>query len=248
MAKKIAINGFGRIGRLTLRNLLQDESVEVVAVNDLTNSATLAHLFKYDSAQGTFDGTVEAKDNALVINGKTINTYAIKNPAELPWDELGVDIVLECTGIFRKREQAQGHIEAGAKRVILSAPAKTAGIPTIVRGINDSDMSNDTIMSNASCTTNCLAPMVKLLEDNYTITQGFMNTIHAYTGDQSLVDAPHSDLRRARAAAANIIPTSTGAAAALKLVVPEAAGKIAASSLRVPVPTGSLVELVVWVE
>jgi glyceraldehyde 3-phosphate dehydrogenase len=246
MAKKIAINGFGRIGRLTLRNLLNDSSVEVVAINDLTDTKTLAHLFKFDSAQGKFSGTVKALEDGLEINGKKIPTFAIKNPAELPWASLGVDTVLECTGVFTKREQMEQHLQAGAKRVILSAPPKGGGVPTIVRGINDSNIpASETVLSNASCTTNCLAPLVQVLESNWGIVSGAMNTIHAYTADQRLQDAPHSDLRRARAAGVNIVPTSTGAAKALDLVIPSIKGKIMATSMRVPVVTGSLVDLVV---
>ncbi|MCP4442453.1 MAG: type I glyceraldehyde-3-phosphate dehydrogenase [Aureispira sp.] len=247
--KRIAINGFGRIGRLTLRQLLKNDSVEVVAVNDLTDTKTLAHLFKYDSAQGQFDGTVEHSEHSLVINGKLIKVSAIRNPAELPWKELEVDLVLECTGLFRTQEKAAMHIEAGARRVILSAPAKTPGIPTIVRGINDSIVqATDQIISNASCTTNCLAPLVHVINNNWGLKQGFMSTVHAYTGNQRLQDSPHSDLRRGRAAAVNMIPTTTGAAKALELVIPSVKGKITASAIRVPVPTGSLVELVCIVE
>lgn len=247
--KKIAINGFGRIGRLTLRQLLKNDSVAVVAINDLTDTKTLANLFKYDSAQGQFDGTIEHTENALIINDKLIKVSAIRNPAELPWKELEIDLVLECTGFFTKQEQANLHIEAGARRVILSAPAKSAGIPTIVRGINDSMIKEtDQIISNASCTTNCLAPLVSVINNNWGLKQGFMSTVHAYTGDQNLQDGPHKDLRRARAAAINIVPTTTGAAKALELVIPEVKGKITASAIRVPVPTGSLVELVCILE
>lgn len=245
MAKKIAINGFGRIGRLTLRNLILRDDVEIVGINDLTDTATLAHLFEYDSSHRRFDGTVAVEEDKLIINGKTIPTFSKRNPEELPWGELEVDVVLECTGFFRKKEQAMLHINAGAKKVLLSAPAKTEGIPTIVKGVNDDILTGaDLIVSNASCTTNCLAPLVKIIDDNWGIKYGFMSTIHAYTANQKLQDAPHSDLRRARAAALNMIPTTTGAANALALVMPSMKGKISASSIRVPVPTGSLVELV----
>ena len=246
MSKRIAINGFGRIGRITLRNLLQNPNVEVVAINDLTDAKTLAQLFKFDSSQGKYNGTVVAEGNNLVIDGKTIPTFAVKDPAQLPWADLKVDTVLECTGLFLSREKAGAHITAGAKRVILSAPPKDNDIPTIVLGINDHILegSSETIISNASCTTNCLAPVVKIINDNWGIEKGFMSTIHAYTSDQRIQDAPHSDLRRARTAAVNIIPTSTGAAKALKNVIPEVGTKISASSLRVPVASGSVVELI----
>ena len=249
MAKRIAINGFGRIGRLTLRNLINRADVEVVAINDLTDTATLAHLFEFDTAHRQFDGTVSVDGTNLVINGKSIPTMAIRNPAELPWKEMEIDTVLECTGIFRTKEKAGLHIEAGAKRVILSAPAKSEGIPTVVRGVNESIVQDsDLIISNASCTTNCLSPLVKIINDNWGIKSGFMSTIHAYTATQRLQDAPHKDLRRARAAASNVIPTTTGAAKALALVIPEMKGKIYATCIRVPVPTGSLVELYVSLE
>ncbi len=246
---KIAINGFGRIGRLTLRQLINNSDIEVVAVNDLTDVPTLAHLFEYDSAHRRFEGTVSHSKDSIIINGQKIKALAMRNPTELPWGDLGVDIVLECTGIFRDKEKASFHLQAGAKRVILSAPAKGGGVTTVVRGINEEIISpQDSILSNASCTTNCLAPLVRIILDNWGIERGFMSTTHAYTGDQNIQDGPHKDLRRARAAAANIVPTSTGAANALGLVIPEMAGKISASSLRVPVITGSLVELLVVVE
>ena len=247
--KKIAINGFGRIGRLTFRRLIERTDVEVVAINDLTDNKTLAHLLKYDSAHGRFAGTVSFDDTSLIINGKAIRVFAVKNPAELPWKELNVDVVLECTGLFLGKDDAGKHLEAGAKKVIISAPAKDDTIPTIVLGVNHETLREEmTIISNASCTTNCLAPMVKVLEDNFKIVQGSMTTTHAYTQDQKLQDAPHKDLRRARAAAESIIPTSTGAASALKLVIPSIAGKISAISFRVPIPVGSVTELNVWVE
>lgn len=244
MARKLAINGFGRIGRLTLRNLLKYDDVEVVAINDLTDAATLAHLFKYDSNHRQFDGTVEVDGQDLVINGQKIPVYAQRNPAELPWKELGVELVLECTGFFRDREKAGLHLEAGAKKVLLSAPAKSADVPTIVRGVNDQKLTGEEIIvSNASCTTNCLAPLVAVIDQAWGLQSGFMSTVHAYTSNQNLQDAPHKDLRRARAAAVNMIPTSTGAAKALGWVIPEMAGRISASCIRVPVSTGSLVEL-----
>lgn len=249
MSKKIAINGFGRIGRLTLRNLLKKTDVEIVAINDLTDNATLAHLLKYDSAQGPFEGTVEATDDALIINGKKIHAYAERNPEALPWAELGVDLVLECTGIFTDKAKAGMHLTAGAKDVVISAPAKGAGVQTIVLGVNDDQLDRRAnIFSNASCTTNCLAPVAKILNDNWGIVNGSMTTVHAYTADQNIQDGPHKDLRRARAAAFNIVPTSTGAAAAVGLVVPEVDGKLFAIAVRVPVITGSMIEANVVLE
>lgn len=249
MSKKVAINGFGRIGRLTFRNLLTNPDIEVVAINDLTANATLAHLLKYDSSQGKFSGTVDSTDEHLIVNGKKIFASAERNPANLPWKELGVDVVLECTGIFLSSDKAALHLEAGAKRVVLSAPGKGDDIKTIVLGVNDDNLDiNTKIFSNASCTTNCFAPVVKLLNDNWKIKVGSMTTTHAYTSDQNIQDAPHKDLRRARAAAVNIVPTSTGAAKAIGPVVPEVAGKISAIALRVPVVSGSLIELNVLVE
>ncbi len=247
--KKIAINGFGRIGRLTLRNLLENDKVEVVAINDLTDNATLAHLFKYDTAHGVFNGTVSHTDDSITINGKEIKALSQRNPAELPWKELGVHTVLECTGVFRTREKASLHKQAGAKNVILSAPAKGDGFETIVLGVNEELITTQKdYFSNASCTTNCLAPVVKVLEDNFGIVQGNLTTIHAFTADQRIQDAPHSDLRRARAASLNIVPTSTGAADALGKVLPNSKGKLFASAVRVPVITGSMIELTVLVE
>ena len=249
MAKKIAINGFGRIGRLTFRNLLKNSDLEVVAINDLTDNATLAHLLKYDSAHGPFEGTVEATDDALHVNGKEIKCYAIRDPRELPWKELGVDLVLECTGIFRDKAKASLHLEAGCKDVIISAPAKGSDVQTIVLGVNDDELDREkNVFSNASCTTNCLAPLIKILDSNLGIQVGSMTTTHAYTADQRIQDAPHSDLRRARAAAFNIVPTSTGAAKAVKLVYPNIGNKISAIAVRVPVVTGSMVELNVLVD
>lgn len=242
MAKKIAINGFGRIGRLTFRNLLNDPDVEVVAINDLTDNATLAHLLKYDSVHGRFNGTVTSDDNNIIVNGKAIHALAEREPAKLPWGELGVDIVLECTGRFTDKEKAGLHLQAGAKKVVISAPA-TGDMPTIVLGVNDEEIKpEETIYSNASCTTNCLAPMAKILDDSFGIEKGFMTTIHAYTADQNLQDAPHKDLRRARAAALSIVPTSSGAAKALGLVLPNLAGKLNGSAMRVPTPTGSVTD------
>lgn len=243
---RVAINGFGRIGRLTFRNLLGKENVEVVAINDLTDNKTLAHLLKYDSTQGKFNGTVEHTADAIIVNGTAIAASSERNPANLPWAELNIDVVLECTGFFRTAESANLHIEAGAKKVVISAPGKSEGIQTIVLGVNDSEFdSNNTLFSNASCTTNCLAPLVKVLDENFGIVQGAMTTTHAYTGDQRILDAPHRDLRRARAAAVNIIPTSTGAAIAVGKVYPAIAGKLIAGAVRVPVPTGSMTELTI---
>ncbi|TXB62806.1 type I glyceraldehyde-3-phosphate dehydrogenase [Phaeodactylibacter luteus] len=249
MAKKVAINGFGRIGRLTFRNLLQKEGIEVVAINDLTDNHTLAHLLKYDSAQGPFDGTVEATEDALIVNGKRINAYAVRNPEELPWADLGVDLVLECTGIFRSKDKAGLHLKAGAKDVVISAPAKGSDVQTIVLGVNDDELDRRAnVFSNASCTTNCLAPVAKIITENWGIEVGSMTTTHAYTSDQNIQDAPHSDLRRARAAAFNIVPTSTGAASATGKVVPAVKGKLSAIAVRVPVVTGSMIELNVVTE
>lgn len=243
--KRIAINGFGRIGRLSLRYLLtKQEEVEIVAINDLTDNKTLAHLFKYDSAHGVYPGDVDYTDDHIIVNGKKIVASAIRNPQELPWSELNVDIVLECTGVFRTVAQLNWHLEAGAKKVLLSAPAKDPEIKTVVLGVNDADIKDsDVILSNASCTTNCLAPLVKVINDNWGFVQGAMTTTHAYTGDQNIQDSPHSDLRRARAAAFSIIPTSTGAAKAVGKVIPDVIGKISAIAVRVPTVTGSLVEL-----
>jgi glyceraldehyde 3-phosphate dehydrogenase len=247
--KKIAINGFGRIGRLTFRNLLQNENVEVVAINDLTDNATLAHLLKYDSAQGPFDGTVEATEDKLIVNGTEISALSERNPENLPWKAHGVDLVLECTGIFRTKEQAGLHLKAGAKDVVISAPAKGGDVQTIVLGVNQEELDRRAnVFSNASCTTNCLAPVVKIMDENFGIQNGSMTTIHAYTADQNIQDAPHSDLRRARAAAFNIVPTSTGAASATGKVIPELKGKLSAIALRVPVITGSMVELNVMLD
>lgn len=242
---KVAINGFGRIGRLTFKVLLSKENIEVVAINDLTDTATLAHLLKYDSVHGRFDGTVTSTADGIVVNGKEIKIYAEREPKNLPWGKLGVDVVLESTGRFVDEAGAGGHLEAGAKKVVISAPAK-GNIPTVVLGVNDDTMTgNETILSNASCTTNCLAPMAKVLDDAFGIEKGFISTVHAYTADQRIQDAPHSDLRRARAGAVSIIPTSTGAAKAVGLVLPHLKGKLDGIALRVPIPDGSLTDLTV---
>ena len=242
---KVAINGFGRIGRLTFRALLSKENVEVVAINDLTDTATLAHLLKYDSAHGKFNGTVGSEKDSLVVNGKTIKVSAERDPKNLPWKALGVDVVLESTGRFVDEESAGGHITAGARKVVISAPAK-GNIPTVVLGVNEDTLKGDEkILSNASCTTNCLAPMAKVLDDNFGIEKGYITTVHAYTADQNLQDAPHKDLRRARAAALSIVPTSTGAAKAVGLVLPHLKGKLDGIAMRVPIPTGSLTDLTV---
>ena len=246
MAVKVAINGFGRIGRLALRLMVQNPEFDVVAINDLTDAHMLAHLFKYDSAQGRFNGTIEVKEDAFVVNGKEIKVFAQADPANLPWGELGVDVVLECTGFFTKKEKAEAHIQAGAKKVVISAPA-TGDLKTIVYNVNDNILDGtETVISGASCTTNCLAPMAKALQDNFGIVEGLMTTIHAYTNDQNTLDAPHKkgDLRRARAAAANIVPNTTGAAKAIGLVIPELKGKLDGAAQRVPVITGSITELV----
>lgn len=246
MAVKVAINGFGRIGRLALRLMTKNPEFEVVAINDLTDAKMLAHLFKYDTAQGRFNGEIEVKEGAFVVNGKEIKVFSQRNPLDLPWGDLGVDIVLECTGFFATKEKASAHITAGAKKVVVSAPAD-AETPTVVFNVNHDILTGEeTVISGASCTTNCLAPMAKVLNDEYGIVEGLMTTIHAYTGDQNTLDAPHAkgDLRRARAAAANIVPNTTGAAKAIGLVIPALAGKLDGAAQRVPVPTGSLTELI----
>ncbi|MEM9885935.1 MAG: type I glyceraldehyde-3-phosphate dehydrogenase [Bacteroidota bacterium] len=244
MAKKVAINGFGRIGRLTFRNLLEREDIEVVAINDLTDNNTLAHLLKYDSAHGQFNGTVESTEDKIIVNGIAIEASAERNPENLSWGKMGVDVVLECTGVFRTREKAALHLKAGAKRVVISAPAKGGDVQTIVLGVNDDELdANETVFSNASCTTNCLAPVAKTIVENWGMVVGSMTTTHAYTADQNIQDAPHRDLRRARAAAFNIVPTSTGAATATAKVVPAIKGKLSAIALRVPTITGSLIEV-----
>lgn len=240
---KIAINGFGRIGRLTFKALLNKPGIEIVAINDLTEPSILAHLLKYDSVHGRFNGEVVAQESALIVNGKTIRILKERDPRNLPWAKDGVKLVLESTGLFVDEAGAGGHIQAGAKQVVISAPAK-GNIPTVVLGVNDDTLKGDEpIISNASCTTNCLAPMAKVLDDNFGIEKGYISTIHAYTSDQRLQDAPHKDLRRARAAAYSIIPTSTGAAKAVGLVLPHLKGKLDGIAMRVPIPDGSLTDL-----
>ncbi|MDR1853028.1 MAG: type I glyceraldehyde-3-phosphate dehydrogenase [Propionibacteriaceae bacterium] len=247
MAVKVGINGFGRIGRNYFRALTaQGADIDVVAVNDLTDNKTLAHLLKYDSIVGRFPGEVSYTEDSIIVNGKSIKALEERDPADLPWKELGVDVVIESTGFFTDGEKAKAHLAAGAKKVIISAPAKNED-GTFVMGVNDDtyDPEKHNIISNASCTTNCLAPMVKVLEDNIGIVKGLMTTVHAYTADQRLQDAPHKDLRRARAAALSIIPTSTGAAKAIGLVIPETKGKLDGFALRVPIPTGSVTDLTI---
>jgi glyceraldehyde 3-phosphate dehydrogenase len=242
---KVAINGFGRIGRVVARIIANRTDMELVAVNDLTDNATLAHLLKYDSIHRIFDGKIVPEENGLRINGRLVRTFAEKDPVNLPWGEMQVDVVIESTGVFRTKEAASKHITAGAKKVIVSAPAKGGGVPGFVLGINDHLITGDeTVVSNASCTTNCAAPMVKILDEVCGIQHGLIGTVHSYTGDQRLHDAPHSDLRRARAAAVSIIPTSTGAAEAIAEIFPHLNGKIDGSGIRVPVPDGSITELV----
>ena len=246
MAVKVAINGFGRIGRLALRVMSKNKDFDVVAINDLTDAKTLAHLFKYDSAQGRFDGTIEVTDDGFVVNGDSIKVFAKANPEELPWGDLGVDVVLECTGFFTSKEKAEAHIKAGAKKVVISAPA-TGDLKTVVYNVNDNVLDgSETVISGASCTTNCLAPMAKVLNDKFGIVEGLMTTIHAYTNDQNTLDAPHKkgDLRRARAAGESMIPTTTGAAKAVAKVLPQLKGKLNGFAVRVPTPTVSLVDLV----
>lgn len=250
MTVKVAINGFGRIGRLAFRYMFGSSEFDIVAINDLTDAQTLAHLLKYDSAQGRFNKEVSYTDSGIVVDGKELRVYAEKNPADLPWKELGVDVVIECTGFFTSDVKAKAHIDAGARKVIISAPA-TGDVKTVVYNVNHDILDgSETIVSGASCTTNCLAPMAKTLNDAFGIVSGSMTTIHAYTNDQNTLDAPHAkkDLRRARAAAANIVPNSTGAAKAIGLVVPELKGKLDGGAQRVPVITGSLTELVAVVE
>lgn len=244
---KVAINGFGRIGRLCFRETFGSDEFEVVAINDLTDAHTLAHLLKYDSVQKRYEGhTIDNTEDSIVVDGKNIRIYSEKDPNNLPWKELGVDVVFECTGFFTKKEDAMSHINAGAKKVIISAPAK-GDVKTVVYGVNEDILDGtEEVISAASCTTNCLAPLAKVMNDNFKIKYGTMTTIHAYTNDQNTLDSPHrkGDLRRARAAAENIVPNSTGAAKAIGLVIPELSGKLDGSAQRVPVPTGSLVELV----
>ena len=249
MPVRVAINGFGRIGRNFFRACLGNDEIEIVGINDLTDAYALAHLLKYDSVHGRLNADVKAEENAIVVNGKKINITAIKDPAELPWKDLEVDIVIESTGVFRDRDGAGKHLEAGAKRVIISAPGKNPDL-TVVLGVNEDqyDPSKHYIISNASCTTNCLAPVAKILNDNWEIVQGYMVTVHAYTNDQRILDLPHKDLRRARAAAVNIIPTTTGAAKAVGEVLPELKGKLDGTARRVPVADASLVDLTVVLE
>ena len=243
--KRIAINGFGRIGRLAFRIMQNRNDVEVVAINDLTDVNTLANLLKYDSVHGKFNGEVSVVDGNIVANGNTINVCAERNPADLPWGDLNVDVVVESTGVFTHSDKASAHLVAGAKKVVISAPAK-GDLKTVVLGVNDDILTeDDNIVSNASCTTNCLAPMAKVFNDSFGIQKGFITTIHAYTADQRLQDAPHKDPRRSRAAAVNMIPTSTGAAVAVGLVLPELAGKLDGLAVRVPTPTGSVTDLTV---
>ncbi|MCI4670328.1 MAG: type I glyceraldehyde-3-phosphate dehydrogenase [Bacteroidia bacterium] len=244
MAIKVGINGFGRIGRLVFRALLDREDVEIVKINDLTDNETLAQLLKFDSVHGKFQGTVSFDDESITVNGHRILASSERNPEELGWGDLGVDIVVESTGVFRSREKAGLHLKAGAKKVVISAPAKGDVDATVVLGVNDDVLTADMqVISNASCTTNCLAPMAKVLHEKFGIESGFMTTIHAYTADQRIQDAPHRDLRRARAAAVNIVPTTTGAAVAVGLVLPELKGKLDGIAARVPVPDGSLTDL-----
>src|SRR5512134_577934 len=249
MAVKVGINGFGRIGRNFFRAAYTDPALEIVAVNDITDAATLAHLLKYDSVHGRFEEEVGVKGSALVVAGKTIQVLAAKDPSELPWGKLGVEIVIESTGKFTEREGAEKHLKAGAKRVIISAPAKNPDA-TFVLGVNEKtfDPAKHFIISNASCTTNCLAPVAKVLLDNFGIERGLMTTIHAYTNDQNILDLPHKDLRRARAAGLSMIPTTTGAAKAVSLVIPELKGKFDGFAIRVPTPTVSVVDFVADVE
>ncbi|HEV09548.1 MAG: type I glyceraldehyde-3-phosphate dehydrogenase [Sulfurihydrogenibium sp.] len=246
---RVAINGFGRIGRTFFRIANGVEGIEIVHINDLTDAKTLAHLLKYDSVHGIYDADVKATDNSIIVNGKEIKISAIKDPTQLPWKELDIDIVIESTGLFTKREDAEKHLQAGAKRVIISAPAKNPDV-TIVLGVNQEiyDPKNHRIISNASCTTNALAPLVKVLQNEFGIKYGYMVTTHAYTNDQRILDLPHKDLRRARAAAVNIVPTTTGAAKALGEVIPEVKGKLDGTARRVPVADGSLIDLTVVVE
>lgn len=243
---RVAINGFGRIGRTTLRVMVQRTDMEIVVINDLTDAATLAHLLKYDSVHRRFNGSVQAEGAAMIVNGKRIPVTAVKEPAQLDWRKYDVDVVIESTGKFLDRASAQAHIDAGAKRVILSAPPKGSDIPTVVLGVNDHILeANDPIISNASCTTNCAAPMIKILDDNWQIDDGYITTVHSYTGDQRLHDAPHKDLRRARAAAVSMVPTSTGAAKAITKIFPHLDGRLGGAGIRVPVPDGSITDITV---
>jgi glyceraldehyde 3-phosphate dehydrogenase len=246
---RVAINGFGRIGRSVFKVAFERKDVEILGINDICAEATLAHLLKYDSNYGRYDKTITAEKNAIIVDGKKIAVFAERDPRQLPWSELGIDVVIESTGIFRLREQVAWHLEAGAKRVVLTVPAKDKVDRMIVLGVNDAALKpDDQIVSNASCTTNCLAPVAKVLLDNFGIVEGLMTTVHAYTSDQRLHDAPHSDLRRARAAGLSIVPTTTGAAKAVGKIIPELEGKLNGLAMRVPVPTGSIVDLTVKLE
>lgn len=246
MVTRVAINGFGRIGRMVFRAALHDSDLEFVAINDLTDTKTLAHLLKYDSTHGILDADVFSTPDSLVVNGKHIRVFAERDPLTLPWKDLNIDVVVESTGFFLTKESAEKHIIAGAKKVVLSAPAKGDDIKTIVKGVNENEYNpmTDHIISNASCTTNCLAPMVKVLNDNFGVVKGFMTTVHSYTGDQRLLDAPHKDLRRARSAAVSIVPTTTGAAKAVARVIPQLKGKLDGIAMRVPTPDGSITDFV----
>ncbi len=251
MSIKVAINGFGRIGRMVFLASLEHPEIEVVAVNDLCDTETLAYLLAHDSVQGRFAGKVEASEGSLIIDGREIKVYAEKEPLNLPWKELGIDVVAESTGVFRKKADLMKHIEAGAKKVLLSAPPKEGEpVKTIVKGVNEQeiDKEDDVILSNASCTTNCLAPMVKVINDNYKVVRALMTTVHSYTADQHLVDSPHKDLRRGRAAALNMVPTTTGAAKTVTEVIPELKGKVDGIAIRVPTPAVSITDLTVEVE
>ncbi len=251
MSLRVAINGFGRIGRAFFRTTIGLDDIEIVAINDLTDANILAHLLKYDSVHGVLkEHEITTEGDSIIFDGKRIRVYAIKEPEKLPWKDLGVDVALESTGLFRSRDKAEGHLKAGAKKVVISAPARGGDVPTVVLGVNDKDFDfkNNDIISNASCTTNCVSPVAKILHDNFKIIHGFMTTVHSYTNDQRLLDLPHKDLRRARAAAENIIPTTTGAAIAVGLVVPDLKGKLDGISIRVPTSNVSIVDLVVEVE
>ncbi|RKY88593.1 type I glyceraldehyde-3-phosphate dehydrogenase [candidate division KSB1 bacterium] len=244
MSIKVGINGFGRIGRLVLRIGLQRKNLEFIALNDITDARTLAHLFKYDSVHGIYQSSVSHSDEKIIIDDRELKVLSIRDPESLPWKDLGIDIVVESTGVFRKREQVEKHLSAGAKKVVMTVPAKDEIDRTVVLGVNDSEITGDEkIVSNASCTTNCVAPVAKVLNDNFGIERGFMTTVHAYTNDQRILDLPHKDLRRARAAAFNIIPTTTGAAKAVGIVIPSLKGKLDGMAMRVPVPSGSIIDL-----
>ncbi|MEA2037773.1 MAG: type I glyceraldehyde-3-phosphate dehydrogenase [Nanoarchaeota archaeon] len=245
MPIRVAINGFGRIGRLAFRAALNDPKIKVVAINDLTTPPKLAHLLRYDSVHGPFQGTIEAKKDSIKVNKSSIRIFSEKDPPTLPWKKLGIDVVMECTGFFRTRQLMELHLKAGAKKVILSAPCKgDKKVKTLVMGVNDETYKGEDLVSNASCTTNCFAPLAKIINDAYQIDGGVMTTVHAYTSDQRILDAPHEDLRRAKAAALNIVPTSTGAAKAIAEVIPEMAGKCTGAAIRVPVACGSMVHFV----